>query len=1325
MQKTLSSLVCCAFFLVLVFTAPTALAQCDCDFVIPLNAWQVDGNTLKGVNGQVGVKPGDKVCFASGIRADITFSNFQGAPGNPIIVTNMCDGQAIVKGLTAGTGRLMYMGNCQYIRVTGTGNPGIQYGIEMTVGVQAIDFRDLSTDVEADHIYVHDIGYSAFNAKTDPTCDPRTWRGAFTMRNVSFHDNKVSNTGGEGIYIGESHFNTTVPVVCLGITLQAQEHEVIGAKVYNNIFENIGRDAIQVGAVTSGGEIHHNKITNFGTTNEYGQQSGIQINPGTNAEIYNNVIDTGTGFGLFAGGRGGSHVYNNIIMNCQQGGIICADYPPLDPSGFIFSNNTLINNKVYGIYMLSENTLSNQWVNNINVGPASNFEFVHLNNPNKIKWTASNNIETNDINSVKFVNGAGKDLHLQATSPAKDAGKDMRGFGVTLDLDNLARPQGTAADIGAYEVSGGGSNPTPTVNAGGNKVVTLPTNATSLAGSASDPGGAISSYAWTKVAGGTCAMANADKSTLSVTGMSAGNYRFKLTVKDDAGATASDEAEVTVSTVSSGANIAPVANAGADRTVGLPLTSLALNGSATDSDGTVMYWEWTKVSGGLLTLLDIGKPTLLLSALLPGTYTFRLKVTDDKGAVGTDDVTITIDPLSTINTPPVANAGVDKTITLPTNTTTLPGSGTDANGTITRYAWTKVSGGVVALTNATTPTLGLIGVVAGTYTFRLTVTDNSGATASDDVVLTVNAASTGTGGNAAPVAKAGNDKIITLPANALTIAGSGTDADGTVMYWEWTKVSGGAATLANIGTPTLSVSGLVAGTYTFRLKITDNSGAVGSDDVVITVNAGSASNVAPVANAGADKTITLPTSSLTITGSGTDADGTIAYYAWAKISGGAVTLANAGTAALSLSGLVAGAYTFRLTVTDDSGMTGTDDVIVTVKAASTGNAAPVANAGTDKTLTLPTNALTIAGSGTDTDGTVMYWEWTKISGGAATLANVGASTLSVSNLAAGTYTFRLKITDNSGAVASDDVTVTVNAGAAAQPPAGNTAPVANAGVDQTITLPTTSTILYGGGTDADGTVMYWEWTKVSGGAATLTNAGAATLNLSGLAAGTYTFRLKITDNSGTMATDDVTVTVKSNVNLAPVANGGADATITAPTSAVTLWGNATDADGTVMYWEWTKVSGGAAVLTDAGKPTLQLSGLVAGTYVFRLRVTDNLGATGSDEVTVTVKAAGAATSARAATQEYTSLAEPADSSVDANTDYNSGVSEEDFNFLDKQFPSGHQYAIVIYDPNGKRLYSGAWSAELYDSIFPQSGFYVYHILQDGAKIDGGKVYITR
>ncbi|MCE9670904.1 discoidin domain-containing protein [Myxococcus stipitatus] len=94
-------------------------------------------------------------------------------------------------------------------------------------------------------------------------------------------------------------------------------------------------------------------------------------------------------------------------------------------------------------------------------------------------------------------------------------------------------------------------------------------------------------------------------------------------------------------------------------------------------------------------------------------------------------------------------------------------------------------------------------------------------------------------------------------------------------------------------------------------------------------------NQPPVANAGADQSITLPTSSLTLAGSATDADGTITSYAWTQVSGPTATLSNASTATLSVSGLVAGTFVFRLTVTDDDGATHSDDVTVTATSADT------------------------------------------------------------------------------------------------------------------------------------------------------------------------------------------------------------------------------------------------------------------------------------------------------------------------------------------------------------------------------------------------------
>ena len=184
-------------------------------------------------------------------------------------------------------------------------------------------------------------------------------------------------------------------------------------------------------------------------------------------------------------------------------------------------------------------------------------------------------------------------------------------------------------------------------------------------------------------------------------------------------------------------------------------------------------------------------------------------------------------------------------------------------------------------------------------------------------------------GNAAPTANAGNDQLISLPANQVTLNGSGTDPDGTISTYAWTKVSGPANyTIVSPSSASTNVTGLVQGVYFFRLTVTDNNSATGTDDVQITVNA------APTANAGNDQTITLPANQVTLNGSGTDPDGTISAYAWTKVSGPAnYTIVSPSSASTNVTGLVQGVYVFRLTVTDNNNATGADDVQVTVNPA--------------------------------------------------------------------------------------------------------------------------------------------------------------------------------------------------------------------------------------------------------------------------------------------------------------------------------------------------------------------------------------------------------
>ena len=69
------------------------------------------------------------------------------------------------------------------------------------------------------------------------------------------------------------------------------------------------------------------------------------------------------------------------------------------------------------------------------------------------------------------------------------------------------------------------------------------------------------------------------------------------------------------------------------------------------------------------------------------------------------------------NTPPVANAGPDRAITLPTSSASLTGSGTDADGTIASYLWTQVTGPSTSTFSATNTANITVSNLAGWYLY--------------------------------------------------------------------------------------------------------------------------------------------------------------------------------------------------------------------------------------------------------------------------------------------------------------------------------------------------------------------------------------------------------------------------------------------------------------------------------------------------------------------------------------------------------------------------------------------------------------------------------
>src|SRR5204863_6486810 len=172
------------------------------------------------------------------------------------------------------------------------------------------------------------------------------------------------------------------------------------------------------------------------------------------------------------------------------------------------------------------------------------------------------------------------------------------------------------------------------------------------------------------------------------------------------------------------------------------------------------------------------------------------------------------------------------------------------------------------------------------------------------------------------------------------------------------------------------------------------------------------------------------------------------------------------------------------------------------------NQAPVVNAGSNQTITLPAVA-NLSGTATD-DGLptgTLITTWSKVSGpGAVTFANANALNTTAAFSTAGSYVLRLTA-DDSALVSSADVTVTVN-------PA-NQAPVVNAGPSQTITLPDVAN-LSGTVTD-DGLpsgMLITTWSKVSGpGAVTFSNANALKPTAAFSTAGTYVLRLTADDSA--------------------------------------------------------------------------------------------------------------------------------------------------------------------------------------------------------------------
>jgi hypothetical protein len=186
------------------------------------------------------------------------------------------------------------------------------------------------------------------------------------------------------------------------------------------------------------------------------------------------------------------------------------------------------------------------------------------------------------------------------------------------------------------------------------------------------------------------------------------------------------------------------------------------------------------------------------------------------------------------------------------------------------------------------------------------------------------------------------------------------------------------------------------------------------------------------------------------------------------------------------------------------------------------------NAGPDRVITLPTDAVSIQGQATDRDGKIVFYEWAKTYGKRASFSGANTSRVRIYNLERGIYIFRLRARDNDGAVKDDYFKITVkgakddddnNAG-------DNAVPYAYAGPDRVLRLPTNAVTIQGTASDKDGRIVSYQWAKTYGKRASLSGDRTSRVRISNLERGVYIFRLTVTDNRGAVRHDYFKITVK-------------------------------------------------------------------------------------------------------------------------------------------------------------------------------------------------------
>jgi len=190
---------------------------------------------------------------------------------------------------------------------------------------------------------------------------------------------------------------------------------------------------------------HHEPENNRNTVRNskiwgHASKAGIIVGTGKDHKVYNNVIyNNADGIWITYGGQG--RVFNNTIYGNGMTGILIDDKSPSSD----FENNIISGHSLIGIHIYSAAAV-HAFRNNLSFqnGSADKYNFLDQSN----RAVKENNLFGN-VYDARFANTSGLDFRIQSSSDARDRGRIV--IESTTDAVGVARPQGAAYDIGAYE----------------------------------------------------------------------------------------------------------------------------------------------------------------------------------------------------------------------------------------------------------------------------------------------------------------------------------------------------------------------------------------------------------------------------------------------------------------------------------------------------------------------------------------------------------------------------------------------------------------------------------------------------------------------------------------------------------------------------------------------------------------------------------------------------------------------------------------------------------------------------------------------------------